>query len=82
MGRALHMQTNTAEIWDHPLQSLSTAVVATSWSSVQEANQQQKKDLLQERQESPQQGFGDKAESFEISESRLCKRVACFPTDV
>lgn len=76
------MHTNTAENRDLPLQSLNTAVVTMSWSSVQEANQQQKKDLLQERQENPPQGFGDKPESFEISESRLCEGVSCFPTDV
>lgn len=76
------MQTTTAEDWDCPLQSPNTAVVTTSWSSVQEAEQQQKKDLRQERWENPQQGFGAKTESFEISESRLCEGVCCFPTDV
>lgn len=81
-GRALGMHTNTAEDWDCPLQSLNAAVVTKSWSSVQEANQQQKKDILQARQENRQKGFGDKTESFEISETRPCEGVSCFPTDV
>lgn len=75
-GRALYVKTNTAEDWDRPLQFLNTAVVTMSWSSLQEADEQQK-DLLQVRQGNPQQDFGVE-ESLEISESRLCEGVV-FP---
>lgn len=69
-----------AEDWDCPLQNLYTVVVTMSWSSVQEADQQEKKDLLQEKQENSKQGFGNKTESFEVLESRLWE-VGCIPTD-
>lgn len=54
------MKTNTSEDWDHPLQFLNTAVVTMKWFSAQEADEQQRKHLLKNRQENLQQDFGVK----------------------
>lgn len=54
------MKTNTSEDWDHPLQFLNTAVVTMNWFSAQEADEQQRKHLLKNRQEHLQQDFGVK----------------------
>jgi len=73
------MQTNTAEDWDSPLQSLNTAVVTVSWSSVPEANQQRKKDLLQERKENPQQGLETKQSPLRFQRADCVNELAAFP---